>query len=158
MHSRVDEIAAQWRKERPDLDTDAMTLLGRIERLGPLLEARFAPTLARFGLTGADFDVLATLRRAGAPYRLTPTELSRAMMVSPPGATKRIDRLESRGLVRRRPSKDDRRSTTIELTARGLRAVDAAVTAHVEDEQAVVAALTPRQRRQLAALLDALSA
>lgn len=156
MHS-PDDIREQWKRERPDLDTEPMALLGRIERLAAELEGRFAPTFARLGLTAADFDVLATLRRAGTPFRLTPTELGRAMMVSAPGVTKRVDRLEQRGLIRRRPSPSDRRSTVIELTSKGRRLVDEAVTAHVADEKSVVSVLSASDRKRLAALLDALS-
>lgn len=156
MHSRIDAIVEQWAQERPDLDTAAMALLGRIERLAGALEERFRPTLERFGLTSADFDVLCTLRRAGRPYRLTPTELTRQTMVSAAGTTKRIARLEARGLVTRSPDPGDRRSSTVALTAAGRRLVDRAVTAHVADEQSAVAALTASQQRRLAELLDVL--
>ena len=156
MHSRVDEIVGQWARERPDLDTDAMALLGRIERVAAALDGRFRPTLDRFGLSVSDFDVLCALRRAGKPYRLTPTELTRQTMVSAAGTTKRIDRLEARGLVARSPHAHDRRSSTVELTDTGRRLIDRAVTAHVADEQRAVAPLTASDRRTLADLLDRL--
>jgi DNA-binding MarR family transcriptional regulator len=157
VHSRFDAIVEQWARERPDLDTSAMALLGRIERLAEALEERFRPTLERFGLSGADFDVLCALRRAGKPYRLTPTELTRQTMVSAAGTTKRVVRLERRGLVARRPDPGDRRSSAVGLTAAGRRLIDRAVTAHVADEQRAVAMLTASQRRLLAELLDRLA-
>ena len=157
MHSRVDEIVEQWARERPDLDTGAMALLGRVERAAAALEERFRPTLDRFGLSGSDFDVLCALRRAGRPYRLTPTELAGETMVSAAGTTKRIDRLEARGLVARSPHAHDRRSSTVALTDAGRKLVDRAVTAHVADEQRAVEGLTAAERRRLAELLDRLA-
>src|SRR3954468_21216142 len=104
-----------------------MAVIGRIERLAELLDDAFAPTLARFGITRADFDVLATLRRSGKPYRLPPTALSRAMMISSGGTTKRIDRLETRGLLTRSDDPNDRRGVVVALTPRGVNLVDDAV-------------------------------
>jgi DNA-binding MarR family transcriptional regulator len=153
---RVDELVAQWARERPDLDRTSMAVVGRIERLAELLDEAFTPTLARFGITRADFDVLATLRRSGKPFRLTPTALSRAMMISSGGTTKRIDRLEERGLLRRSPDPNDRRGVVVELTPRGTKLVDDAVEAHVADEQRVLAPLRPAERKTLVRLLDAL--
>ena len=158
MHSRrrVDELVDQWAVERPDLDRSSMAVISRIERLAELLDGVFTPTLARFRITRADFDVLATLRRSGKPYRLTPTSLSRAMMISSGGTTKRIDRLQERGLVERLDDPNDRRGVVVALTQKGVRLVDDAVAAHVADEQRVLAPLSTSDRRTLTRLLDAL--
>lgn len=153
---RVDELVEQWGRERPDLDRSSMAVVGRIERLAELLDEAFGPTLAGFGITRADFDVLATLRRSGKPYRLTPTALSRALMISSGGTTKRIDRLEARGLLQRSDDPNDRRGVVVELTPRGVKLVDDAVEAHVADEQRVLAPLRAADRKTLVRLLDAL--
>jgi DNA-binding MarR family transcriptional regulator len=153
---RVDELVEQWARERPDLDRSSMAVVGRIERLAELFDAEFTPTLAAYGITRADFDVLATLRRSGKPYRLTPTALSRAMMISSGGTTKRIDRLEARGLIERLDDPNDRRGVVVALTPKGVKLVDDAVEAHVADEQRVLSALRPAERKTLVRLLDAL--
>jgi DNA-binding MarR family transcriptional regulator len=153
---RVDELVEQWARERPDLDRSSMAVIGRIERLAELLDEIFTPTLAEFGLTRGDFDVLATLRRSGEPYRLTPTALSRAMMISSGGTTKRVDRLENRGLLERSPDPSDRRGIVVALTPKGVALVDEAVAAHVADEQRVLSALDGDDQRLLVGLLDAL--
>src|SRR5437868_4076950 len=131
---RVDRILEQWKRELPELDRAPMGVLGRISRLSELADREFDAVFSTYGLTGGEFDVLAALRRSGAPYRLTPTELSRALLVSSGGMTKRLKRLESTGLVRRVPSAEDGRSSSVALTAKGRRVVEDAVAAHVENE------------------------
>jgi DNA-binding MarR family transcriptional regulator len=149
----VDAILEQWRRERPDLDPSAMGIVGRISRAALLLEPELARAFAAHGLAGSEFDVLATLRRSGKPYRLTPGELARSTMVTTGGMTKRLDRLEARGLARRLPDPRDRRGSLVELTADGLAAVDAALTAHLANEERLLAALSRAEREQLAAFL-----
>jgi DNA-binding MarR family transcriptional regulator len=153
---KVDELVEQWATERPDIDRSAMAVLGRIERLAALLDEAFGPTLAAYGLARGDFDVLATLRRSGKPYRLTPTALSRALMISSGGTTKRLDKLEARGLVARSADPHDRRGVVVGLTPKGMRLVDEAVEAHVADEQRALAPLSARDRAALVRLLDRL--
>ena len=149
----VDRITAQWRRERPDLDSRPMEVIGRITRLSALLQRELERVFAQHGLAGGDFDVLATLRRSGPPYRLTPGELSRSTMVTTGGMTKRLDRLESQGLIRREPDPRDRRGRLIALTDEGGALVDRAVEAHVQNEQRLLAGLPAAKRRELSALL-----
>jgi hypothetical protein len=94
----VDRITAQWRTERPDLDSSPMEVIGRITRASVLIQRELERVFALHGLAGGDFDVLATLRRSGTP--VTPGELSRSTMVTTGGMTKRLDRLESLGGIR----------------------------------------------------------
>jgi DNA-binding MarR family transcriptional regulator len=96
---------------------------------------------------------MATLRRSGEPYALTPTDLYEAAMISSGSMTNRIDRLEKAGLVARRPNPADKRGTLVALTPEGLALIDRAVEAHVANQQAVVAGLDDGERRQLSALL-----
>lgn len=150
---RVDDILDQWQHERPDLDTSPMGVIGRISRLSRELERRLDPVYARYGLEAGLFDVLATLRRAGPPHRMRPSDLSQAVMLTSSGTTKRLDRLESAGLIARRPDPQDRRGLLVELTPAGQRLVDRAVTDHVANEYRLLQALTPAERNQLAGLL-----
>ena len=143
----------QWHRERPDLDVTATGILGRIARIAPLVEAEMDRVFKPHGLTGADFVVLAGLRRSGKPYQLTPTALSRAMMVSSGGTTKRLDRLEARGYIRRDPDPTDRRGTLVTLTNAGLAKIDNIEAEHVANEKRLVAALSPNQRDTLTQLL-----
>ena len=152
----VDRITAQWRRERPDLDSTPMEVIGRVTRASALLQRELEQVFASHGLAGGDFDVLATLRRSGAPYRLTPGELSRSTMVTSGGMTKRLDRLEEQGLIRREPDPRDRRGRLIALTDEGGAVIDRAVEAHVENEHRLLAELPPAKRKQLAALLGEL--
>jgi DNA-binding MarR family transcriptional regulator len=152
-HDHVDEVLAQWLRERPDLDATPMGVVGRISRLGRFLERRLKPVFERYGLDGGLFDVLATLRRAGAPYRLSPTELFSSVMLSSGAMTSRLDRLERAGLVARTPDPDDRRGVLVELTLQGRELVDRAVEAHVANEWRLVGALTSEEQAELAGLL-----
>src|SRR5436190_1119838 len=142
MADRLDRIAQQWRRERPDLDPTPLAALGRLLRAAQLTDMRLSRSLAGFhDLQPGWFDLLATLRRSGRPYELTPTELGTAMMLSSGGVTKRLDRLADAGLVFRRPDPDDRRGTLVRLTPKGKRLVDKAVESHVANEKRILAAL-----------------
>ena len=147
----VDRITAQWRRERPDLDSSPMEVIGRITRLSALIQRELERVFAQHGVAGGDFDVLATLRRSGAP--VTPGELSRSTMVTTGGMTKRLDRLEALGLIRRQPDPRDRRGRLIALTHNGRALVDRAVVAHLQNEERLLANLPAAKRKQLAALL-----
>lgn len=145
----VDELISQWERERPDLEFAAMGTIGRLGRTMALVGASVEEVFAGHGLTVADFDVLATLRRAGEPHVLRPTDISRQLMLSPAGMTSRLDRLAAAGLVDRSPDADDRRSWLIRLTDEGRRIVDAAVTDHVANEERLLSPLTKAQRKAL---------
>ncbi|HLH49440.1 MAG TPA: MarR family transcriptional regulator [Roseiarcus sp.] len=154
---RAEIALAQWRRERPELDSFAMAVLGRLAETALVISRdRLAPLFARFGLQPGEFDVLATLRRSGAPYALTPTALYEAAMISSGGMTNRLDRLEKEGLIERRPHPKDRRGLLVALTKKGVALIDEAVGAHVENERAIIGALTQDERAQLYLLLGKL--
>src|SRR3569623_1341502 len=115
----VDTILEQWARERPDLDASPIGLVGRLHRIGDVLNVELRAVFAEAGLGDGDFDVLVTLRRHGAPYALPPSELGASTMVPSSAVTKRIDRLERAGLVTRTVSPEDARSRRIRLTAPG---------------------------------------
>ncbi|MCA1370638.1 MarR family transcriptional regulator [Bradyrhizobium sp. BRP14] len=149
----VDRILAQWRRERPELDVAAMGLLGRLARLRAHVSREQEKVFAEHGLTSASFDVLATLRRSGPPFQLSPGDLLAATMVTSGTMTNRIDQLEKAGLVERLNNPEDRRGVIIALTPEGLKRIDAAATAHVANQQRLVAGLAPGDRKALDALL-----
>jgi DNA-binding MarR family transcriptional regulator len=153
---RIDEIVQQWKRERPGLDLEPMAVIGRIQRVAQSLRPKLDATHDRSGLTGEHFDVLASLRRAGAPYELTPTQLYREMMLSSGAMTNRIDRLESDGLVQRRPDPTDRRGVIVSLTKKGHKLIDKALDAHLDNERTLLRALSKSERAELSALLSKL--
>lgn len=156
---RAGTAAAQWRRERPDLDPFPMEVLGRLWEAGQVISRdHIQPLFTAHGLQAGEFDVLATLRRAGAPYALTPTALYEVLMVSSGGMTNRIDRLEKAGFIARRKHPTDRRGTLVELTPAGLALIDHLLEVHVANERAVLAALSGPEQKQLNALLAKLLA
>jgi DNA-binding MarR family transcriptional regulator len=149
----VDQILAQWQRERPDLDASPMGIIGRIGRLAKHLERVLLETFSEFGLTVGDFDVLAALRRSGQPYQLSPTTLFNTLMVSSGTMTHRIDRLEHAELVKRIPDASDRRGTLIVLTDKGFSLIEQAVAAHVDNEHRILSVLNASEREALIPLL-----
>ena len=154
----VDRILAQWAQERPELETEAMGVFGRIYRIAKFGGDLVGEAYARYGITRADFDVLATLRRSGAPHQLSPSALTASLMLTSGGITGRIDRLERAGLVRRTPDPTDRRGQQVTLTPEGLELIDQAVEAGLRTQQELLSVLPPAKRRQLNDLLRQLLA
>ncbi|MEM1242622.1 MAG: MarR family transcriptional regulator [Cyanobacteria bacterium P01_H01_bin.26] len=149
----VDQILAQWQRERPDLDVSPMGVIGRILRLSKHLERRLKSTFSEFGLNLGDFDVLATLRRSGEAFQLSPTELFSTLMVTSGTMTNRLDRLEKADLIRRMPDPNDRRGTLIQLTDKGFNLIEQAIVAHVENEHRILNAAASLDRETLDRLL-----
>ncbi|WP_027712354.1 MarR family winged helix-turn-helix transcriptional regulator [Dickeya chrysanthemi] len=159
MTTRADNAYEQWQRERPDLDPFPMQLLGRLFEASLRLERdHLNPLFARFGLRPGEFDVLATLRRSGAPYALTPTQLYETLMMSSGGMTNRIDRLEQAEWVARQSNPQDRRGTLVTLTEKGLALMETLLTLHVENERQLLASLDDEEQHQLNQLLRKLLA
>lgn len=158
MTDAVDRFLAQWGRERPDLDVSPMGVVGRISRAALLLDQGISKGLAEHGLRPGEFDVLATLCRNGAPYRMTVGQLVRSTMVTSGATTYRLNQLEVAGLVTRELDPKNRRSVLVTLTSKGLDAVQRAVTFHVENERRMLSSLNQRQQEQLAGLLRRLLA
>ncbi len=149
----VDKILAQWGRERPELNVEPMGIIGRLHRLTTHLGREIEAVLMQHGLSISAFDVMATLRRAGAPYQLSPGELLAMTMVSSGTMTNRIDQLEKAGLVERINNPQDRRSVLIALTDKGFAIVDEAVTAHVARQNELLAGVSEGDRREFDRLL-----
>lgn len=150
---RVDAIVEQWAAVRPDLRTGAMAVFGRINRIAAGMGRRMDTAYARHGISRGEFDVLATLRRAGEPYTLSPRELTATLMLTTGGMTGRLDKLEKAGLVRRNPDPSDRRGLRVSLTIPGLRLIDEAVGTGLEVQTAALATLDPADAAELDRLL-----
>lgn len=149
----VDRRRRQWARELPDLDTEPMAILGRAFRLGNMVRPSIEATFAGFGLDRGEFDVIATLRRSGPPYRLTPTEIYSSLMISSGGLTHRLDRLEKAGLIRREKSPRDGRSLLVALTESGAARAEEAFRADMASEAGFLQSLDTKEREQLAGLL-----
>src|SRR6266536_238369 len=161
MHGQHDHVAAildAWRAEDPGLDVSPVAIFGRVTRIDRYLAAALRGVYRRHQLDGGEYDVLAALRRSGPGYRLTPTELYRSMLVTSATMTERLDRLERRKLIRRRPAARDRRSVLVELTAHGRTVIDQAHADLPDTEAALLEGLSPADRSALAGLLGKLAA
>jgi DNA-binding MarR family transcriptional regulator len=152
-HDHVDVVLAEWQKQGVRLDSSPVAVVARIGRAGALLDRGLNTNFARFGLTRTDWDVLASLRRVGAPYRRSPTELYRALMRTSGGMTHLVDRLEREGLVERVADPDDRRGLLVGLTRKGRALVRRVGPSHLETERRLLATLTPQEQRDFARLL-----
>ncbi|WP_127476160.1 MarR family winged helix-turn-helix transcriptional regulator [Microbacterium sulfonylureivorans] len=138
---RVAEIQQAWRRERPDLDPSPQGVIARLHRIALELTDRLVAVYGEYGLNEGEFDVLATLRRAGAPYERAAGELADHTLVTTGGLTKRVDRLAARGLVERRAEASDARRRLVRLTPAGLDLIDRAFTAHLANEHRLIAEL-----------------
>ncbi|WP_246238009.1 MarR family winged helix-turn-helix transcriptional regulator [Pseudomonas akapageensis] len=154
----VDAILEQWRRERPDLDVTPMGTIGRIKRSAALLQRELDIVFSAFGLTAWEFDVLATLRRSGAPYCMAPTALFSALMITSGTMTRQLQQLELAGRVSRTPNPRDARSMLVQLTPAGLELIDRAVTAHVANEARILSPIQAAELTELDARLSELLA
>jgi DNA-binding MarR family transcriptional regulator len=149
----VARIQAQWARERPDLDTSAMGIIGRLHRLADALHAELRPVFEKAGLSDGDFDVLAALRRAGSPFALSPGQLAESTMITSGTVTKRVDRLTAAGLVTRERVEHDGRVRRIALTESGRALVDEVVGIHFANEERLLAGFSEIERTRLTHLL-----
>lgn len=150
----VDEILEQWAAEWPGLDVSPQGIVGRVSRLSRFLERDIVDIFEQFGLTGGEFDVLATLRRTVRTGKaLTPTDLAATCMLSSAAMTNRIDRLEEAGLVTRERDGVDRRAVLVRLSPDGRALIDRALVVHLSNEAEMISVLTPGDQRVLADLL-----
>lgn len=145
----VDAIVALWRRERPDIDASQMGPLSRLTRCSLLLESRQAAAFSPFALTRWQFDMLATLRRSGAPYCLSPTALFSTLMITSGTMTHRLKLLEADGLIERLPNTQDARSMLVQLTEKGLQLIDRVVEVHVENQRKILSVLPEQTLSEL---------
>ena len=161
MDAQRDHVAVlldAWRDEQPGLDVSPVAVFGRISRIDRYLAAALREVYRRHRIDPGEYDVLAALRRSGPRYRLTPTELSRSVLVTSATMTERLDRLQRRDLITRRPAARDRRSIQVELTAAGRALIDQAITDLLGAEAGLLDSLPAGDRTALADLLARLAA
>lgn len=151
---RVHEIHEEWTARAPELDTSAILVIGRLVRAAALVNRAADEQLAEFGLTRPEFEMLSVLRRTGQPR--TPGQLTREMLSSGASTTKRLDRLERAGLVRRESGERDRRVAYLTLTEAGEQLIDKVLPEYVAREEAELTGLAPGQRDKLGELLSRL--
>jgi DNA-binding MarR family transcriptional regulator len=156
MRDEVDDLSEDWARERPDLDLSPVTVFSRLSRLSRHLDLARRDAFSAHEIESWEFDVLAALRRAGAPYELSPGRLLRETLVTSGTMTNRVDRLAARGFVERYPDPEDRRGVLVRLTPEGKEAVDGAFEALLDAEAGFLADLTEDEQHQLAGLLRSL--
>jgi DNA-binding MarR family transcriptional regulator len=156
VRDEVDRIVEAWRRERPDLDVSPLSILSRVTRLARHLDGARRGAFARHRLEVWEFDVLSALRRAGAPYQLSPGTLVAQTLVTSGTMTNRIDRLVTHGLVERLPAPGDRRGVLVRLTPAGLTDVDAAMEDLLRVEHELLGHLSDADQTLLADLLRTL--
>ena len=149
----VDSVVADWRRARPETRVDAIQIVGRIIWLGRQYEETVTRMLREPGLSYSDYDVIATLRRAGHPYELTPTELGRRVLLTSGGLTACLRRLETGGLITRRGVPEDRRRLLARLTPKGLDLIESFVDRRFAEADEALEPLDPEQRDALERLL-----
>lgn len=149
----IDKIIQSWHKERPDLNVDAMELIGRIKLVSQSFSCEMDKTFATHNLNGASFDVLATLRRSGKPYGLSPGELMASTLVTSGTMTNRIDQLVKAELVARTPNPDDARGFIVSLTSKGFKRIDRALNDHVKTQSKLTALLSKAEKESLNTIL-----
>ncbi len=153
----VDRIVVAWRRQRPDLNFSPLEVFSRVDRLSRHLDRARREVFRRSDIESWEWDVLSALRRAGAPFQLSPKQLMQQTLVTSGTMTNRIDRLVGRRFVRRESDPDDGRSILVTLTDDGLIRADAAITRLVDVEVELLRALPRVERERLAMLLRKLS-
>lgn len=146
---QVDAIFSQWQAERPDIDTSPVQVYGLIGRIQMQCTAFIDEALQPFGLTRGTFDVLTALRRAGAPYSLSPKQIAQSLLLSGAGLTSRLNKLEAQNYLARLPEPDDRRTLRIQLTALGETVINAAIPRVFEVQRSRLLPLGPDGQRRL---------
>ena len=149
----VDRVVEAWRRERPDVDPSPIQIVGRVSRLSRQIDQRLKIDFNQHALEAWEYDLLASLRRAGPPYELTAGEILEALMITSGAVTNRIDRLEQRGYVQRQQATGDKRFVRVRLTPAGRKVMDSALPDHLANESDILEPLTEAERRQLVKLL-----
>jgi len=149
-------LIREWREQRPDLDPWPLEILGRIQRLSTHLSRIAEQKLGEIGLTWETFSLIVTLRRAGPPYALRPTDIYKKSLLTSGTITNRIDKVVDMGLAVRQPVADDRRGVVIRLTSAGLKSADQAIAIHLSAMSEVLSVLSSSERKDAAKLLSTL--
>ncbi|MDG6098443.1 MarR family transcriptional regulator [Alteromonas sp. ZYF713] len=153
----VDTLLAEWKKEKPELQGEGMAVVARVLNLANKFEQEISGALKEYGINYTDFDVLATLRRKGAPYKLSPGTLQEAVILTSGAMTACLKRLENRELLKRMTSESDRRGVDVQLTAKGKKLIDDTIAMRFNIASASVKALSSVELDSLTTLLRKIS-
>lgn len=149
----IETLIKDWKKERPDLDASAMAIVGRILKLGKTLEKRASKAIQENGIHYTDLDVLATLRRSGKPFMLTPKELMQSVIITSGAMTALLDRLTKLDLIYRSPDEKDGRIKRASLTPKGIKVIDKAIEVRFAEASDSINYLNRSEKETLAVLL-----
>ena len=152
-YDHIDTVIAKWKQERPEYDLAPVEIIGRAGRIMEYVDRAIETKFEEFGISRASFDVLATLRRNGPPYKMTQRELMRSLLRTSGSMSLRIDALEREDLVKREQVEDDRRSVFVILTKKGSKLLDTVVPEHLANETTLLTGLSNSERVELASLL-----
>ncbi|MBU1012492.1 MAG: MarR family transcriptional regulator [Bacteroidetes bacterium] len=152
----IDILIAEWKKERPELDVESMQVVGRILKLSKILEKRTNKALKNSNIYYTDLDVLATIRRSGAPYELSPKQLMKSVLITSGAMTALLDRLTKLQLIYRAPNTQDGRIKLAGLTEKGIKIIDEAIVIRFKDAKSVVEVFNKTEHEELAILLKKL--
>lgn len=153
MMDELDRIQQAWAAELPALNTTGMALIGRLQIVHKRLTQGMTANFRQHGLTDAGFDVLATLRRSGSPYQLTPNQLLAQTLVTSGSLTSRLQSLEKQGFISRSFAEHDKRSVVVSLTRSGKQIIEQALVDHAATQQQLLSGLSPLEQQQLVQLL-----
>ncbi len=154
----IDRIEASWHRERPDVDVSSVGIVSRIWRIARHLEQARKERLAEHGTDRVTLDVLAMLRRSGAPFRMTAGELTHHSLLSSGGVSQRLEKLERAGLVTRHIHSEDRRRIDVELTPAGIELIDSILADLMAHEAKLLDGLGPAEQDDLRRTLKRLLA
>lgn len=147
----VDDAVEGWARQVPKVETSALAITGRLDRIARHLDRRAGEAMNESGLSCRDLEVLGALRRSGCG--MPAGQLARAAMLTSGGMTGEADRLANAGLIVRRPDPDDRRTVLVSLTPEGKGAAENALTAYLGAGEEALSVLTDQERDTLAELL-----
>ena len=149
----VDQLVTEWKQERPELDVDAMQVVGRIIKLGKVLEKRASSVLKESGIHYTDLDVLATIRRSGKPYQLAPKQIMDSVLLTSGAMTALLDRLTKLELIYRASDNKDARIKLAGLTPKGIIVIDKAIKIRFDEANLSVSIFNETESLALSELL-----
>ncbi|MGX5201816.1 MarR family winged helix-turn-helix transcriptional regulator [Aliikangiella sp. IMCC44632] len=156
MNDIVTQFNNEWAQQRPDLDVRPMLVMGRIMFLSKILDSAATQSLKPFDLRFSELNVLASLRRVGKPYQLTPKQLLEFVVLTSGSMTACLDRLEKRELIKRSIDPQDKRGRLVMLTNKGLKLIDEAIGVWFAKVKTMTQGLSKSEEKDLGRLLEKL--
>ena len=149
----IDSLINEWKNERSDLDVSAMEVVGRILKLSKILEKRASKVLSVYNIHYTDLDVLATVRRSGNPYELTPSQLMKSVLITSGAMTALLKRLTKLKLIYRSPDPKDGRIKLVGLTSKGFKLIDKSIEIRFAEASDSIKILNKVESTELSTLL-----